>query len=63
VSLVAYVAEDSLGGHHWEEWPLSLANFICRGMPGLRSGSGWVRKQGGGRIYWTFKIAISVIDY
>ena len=29
VSLVAYVAEDGLVGHHWEEWPLGLANFIC----------------------------------
>ena len=24
-----YVAEDGLVGHHWEERPLSLANFIC----------------------------------
>jgi hypothetical protein len=29
VSLVAYVAEDGLVGHHWEERPLGLANFIC----------------------------------
>ena len=29
VSLAAYVAEDSLVGHHWEERPLGLANFIC----------------------------------
>jgi hypothetical protein len=25
----AYVAEDGLVCHHWEERPLSLANFIC----------------------------------
>jgi hypothetical protein len=25
----AYVAEDGLVGHHWEESPLSIANFIC----------------------------------
>jgi hypothetical protein len=24
-----YVAEDGLVGHHWEERPLGLANFIC----------------------------------
>jgi hypothetical protein len=26
---VRYVAEDGLVGHHWEERPLDLANFIC----------------------------------
>jgi hypothetical protein len=29
MSLAAYVAEDGLVGHHWEERPLRLANFIC----------------------------------
>jgi hypothetical protein len=29
VSLAAYVAEDGLVGHHWEEKSLGLANFIC----------------------------------
>jgi hypothetical protein len=29
LSLAAYVSEDSLVGHHWEERPLGLANFIC----------------------------------
>jgi hypothetical protein len=28
VSLAAYVAEDGLVGHHWEEKPLGIANFI-----------------------------------
>jgi hypothetical protein len=28
MSLAAYVAEDVLVGHHWEERPLGLANFI-----------------------------------
>jgi hypothetical protein len=28
MSLTAYV-EDGLVGHHWEERPLGLANFIC----------------------------------
>jgi hypothetical protein len=29
MSLAAYVAEDGLVGHHWEERPLGLANFMC----------------------------------
>ena len=29
VSLAAYVAGDGLLGHHWEQRPLGLANFIC----------------------------------
>jgi hypothetical protein len=29
MSLAAYVAEDGLVGHHWEERSLGLANFIC----------------------------------
>ena len=29
VTLTAYVAEDGLVSHHWEERPLGLANFIC----------------------------------
>ena len=29
ISLAAHVAEDGLVGHHWEERPLSIANFIC----------------------------------
>jgi hypothetical protein len=29
VSLVAYVAEDSLVGHQWEERPLGIVKIIC----------------------------------
>jgi hypothetical protein len=29
MSLGAYVAEDGLVSHHWEERPLGLANLIC----------------------------------
>jgi hypothetical protein len=29
MSLAVYVSEDGLVGHHWEERPLGLANFIC----------------------------------
>jgi hypothetical protein len=52
VSLAAYIAEDGLVGHHWEERPLGLANFICPSTgetPGPRSGSGWVGELGGWR--------------
>jgi hypothetical protein len=42
MSLAAYVSEDGLVGHHWEERPLGLANFICLSTgPGPKSGSGW----------------------
>jgi hypothetical protein len=27
--IAAYVAADGLVGHHWEERPLGLANFVC----------------------------------
>jgi hypothetical protein len=53
MSLAAYVAEDGLVGHHWEERPVGLANLYMpqyRGMPGPRSGSGWVGEQGRGRV-------------
>jgi hypothetical protein len=29
ISLATYVAEDGLVGHHWEERPLGIANFVC----------------------------------
>jgi hypothetical protein len=29
MSLAAYVAEDGLLSHHWEERPFGIANFIC----------------------------------
>jgi hypothetical protein len=51
MSLAAYVSEDGLVGHHWEERPLGLANFICPSTgktPGPRSGSGWVERGCGG---------------
>jgi hypothetical protein len=52
VSLAAYVAENGLVSHHWEERPLGLANFIfpstgeCQGQEegvgrlGSRAGEG-----------------------
>ena len=57
VSLVVYVAEDVLVGHHWGERPLGLANFICPStgeIPGPRSGSGWVGEWVGEQVgdFW-----------
>jgi hypothetical protein len=52
MSLAAYVSEDGLVGHHWEERPLGRTNFIC-----LSTGEGqgqvvgvglWGSKAGGG---------------
>jgi hypothetical protein len=41
MSLGAYVAEDGLVGHHWEERPLGIANFIClRELHGQKVGVG-----------------------
>ena len=31
MSLAAYVAEDGLVGHHWEERTLGIVKFICPG--------------------------------
>jgi hypothetical protein len=49
VSLAAYVAEDGLVSHHWEERPLDIANFICPVQGNARAkkwewvgrGAGW----------------------
>ena len=49
LSLAAYVSEDGLVGHHWEERPLGLENFICPSTgetPVPSSGSVWVGEQG-----------------
>jgi hypothetical protein len=52
VFLAAYVAEDGLVGHHWEERPLGLANFICPSTGKCQGQEGeWVGRgpgQGGG---------------
>ena len=56
MSLVAYVAEDGLVSHQWEEKTLVLGRSYApvqaqyRGMPGSGSGSGWVGEQGGERV-------------
>jgi hypothetical protein len=55
MSLAAYVAEDGLVGHHWEERPLGLANFICPSTgecQGQKEGVGGlgIRVGGGYRV-------------
>jgi hypothetical protein len=49
VSLAAYVSEDSLVGYQWREahWLCKLYLPQYRGMPGPRSGSGWVGEDVG----------------
>jgi hypothetical protein len=53
MALAAYVAEDGLGGHQWEDgrrapWSFEGSMPQYRGMPGSGSRSGWVVKQGEG---------------
>jgi hypothetical protein len=37
VSLAAYVSEDALVSHYWEERPLGLSNFTCLSMGKARA--------------------------
>jgi hypothetical protein len=48
MALSAYVAEDGLLSHQWEERPLVCEGSMpqCRGMPGQGSGSGRVGEHG-----------------
>ena len=53
MSLAAYVAEDGLVGHHLEERPLGIANFICPSTgeyQGQEAGVGGLGEQGGGKV-------------
>ena len=60
LSLAAYVSEDGLVGHHWEETPWSRKLYMrkYRGGPGPRSGSGWVGEQGKGEGTGNFRDSI-----
>jgi hypothetical protein len=63
VSLAAYVAEDGLVGPSLGReapWSCKLYMPQYRGMPGPRSGSGWVGEQGRGRVWGTFGIAFEI---
>jgi hypothetical protein len=60
MSLGAYVAEDGLVGHHWEEKPLGLANFICPSTEERRAKKWeWVgRRAGWGESIGNFQDSI-----
>jgi hypothetical protein len=63
VSLAAYVSEDGLVGHHWEERPLGLANCICLNTEecqGQEVEVGVFRGVGWGRLWGTFGIALEM---
>jgi hypothetical protein len=53
MSLVAYVSEDDLVGHHWKERPIGHANFICS-VPGNARAKKWewVGREWGRGGYW-----------
>ena len=55
MSLAAYVAEDGLVSHHWEERPLGLTNFIQGKHQGQEVGVG-----GWGNVWGTFGIAFEM---
>jgi hypothetical protein len=51
VSLVAYVAEDGVVGHQWEERPIGLAKIICSSTgecQGQEAGVGGLGSRAGG---------------
>jgi hypothetical protein len=61
VSLAAYVAEDGLVGHHWEERPLGLANFICLSTGESQGQEVGVGREGSrGGAWGTFGIAFEM---
>ena len=59
MSLAAYISEIGLVGHHWEERPIDLANFIC-----ISTGEHQGQEVGGGRgvggTWRTFGIAFEM---
>jgi hypothetical protein len=57
MSLVAYVSEDDLVVHHWEERHLDFANVIC-----LSTGERQGQEVGGGegRVWGTFREALEM---
>jgi hypothetical protein len=60
--LAAYVEEDGLVSHHWEERPLVLQGLYApvQGKPGPGGGSGWVGEQSRGRVEGTFGITFEM---
>ena len=56
LTLAAYVSKYGLVGHHLNERPIGLANFICPST-GERQG----QKVGvGGRVWGTFGVALEM---
>jgi hypothetical protein len=60
VSLAAYVSEDVLVGHHWEERPLGLANFICLSTGERQGQKVGVGGEGVGRVWGIFGISFEM---
>jgi hypothetical protein len=47
--LAAYVSEDGLVGHHWEERPFGHSNFICLSTGELQGKEVGVHGEGRGK--------------
>jgi hypothetical protein len=63
VCLAAYVAEDGLVGHHWEERPLGIANFICPVQENARAKKReWVGRGAGWGNFLKFEMYIKKIS-
>jgi hypothetical protein len=63
VSLAAYVSENCLVGHQWNERPIGCGNFICLGtgeLQGQEMGVGVGEKEDKGRVWGTFGIALEM---
>ena len=61
MSLVAYVAEDDLVGHQWEERPLVLQRLYAPVQGNTRARKEeWVGWGAGGRVWGTFGIAVEL---
>jgi hypothetical protein len=61
VSLAAYIAEDGLVGHHWEERPLVLQTLYAPVQGNARAKKWeWVGRGVGGRVWGTFGIAFEM---
>jgi hypothetical protein len=60
MSLASYISEDGLVGHHWEERPLGLTNFMCLSKGNARAKTWvWV-DRGWGRVWGTFGVAFEM---
>jgi hypothetical protein len=60
MSLAAYLSEDGLVGHHWEERPLGLANFIRLSTGEYQGQKVAVGGYGSGGVWGTFGISFEM---